>query len=247
VQTKRRSPRSDAAVLRGSPSRSSSPTEEAQSANRSPSHCIQQSIRKADLSISVPVLVADPPPPATGHIATALPRHSGPPSTPVPGPSKSVSHALSVARPLSFRPPIPGSYLSPSVETPTQKPAYIPQTPQTEPRVEAVHNPYYRSMAPPPSPNLPRVPTPRPQPPDTGNSVEPQLSSTTASTSASTSTLPTPREVVDAAIVVAEKKLAGRVVKRVFSRKGARPHIFQSAVSLYTPSRCACLYFAPPA
>jgi sentrin-specific protease 1 len=35
--------------------------------------------------------------------------------------------------------------------------------------------------------------------------------------------------VVDAAIAVAEKKLAGRMVKRVFSRKGARQHIFQSA------------------
>jgi hypothetical protein len=39
---------------------------------------------------------------------------------------------------------------------------------------------------------------------------------------------------VDAAIAVAEKRLSGRLVKRVFSRKGARPHIYQSAVGLST-------------
>jgi hypothetical protein len=44
---------------------------------------------------------------------------------------------------------------------------------------------------------------------------------------------------VDAAIAVAEKKLAGRMVKRVFSRKGARQHIYQSAVSLSIPSPAA--------
>ena len=105
-------------------------------------------------------------------------------------------------------------------------------------------NPYYRSMAPPPSPNLPSLPAPLPQPPDSRDS---QLSSTIASTSASTSTLPTSREVVDAAIAVAEKKLSGRVVKRVFSRKGAREHIFQSAVSSCLPLIAAHLYCANPA
>ncbi len=38
---------------------------------------------------------------------------------------------------------------------------------------------------------------------------------------------------MDAAIAVVEKKLAGRVVKKVFSRKTARPHIYQDAVSLH--------------
>lgn len=110
--------------------------------------------------------------------------------------------------------------------------------------MEALFNPYYRSMAPPPSPNLPSLPTPRPQPPD---SLESQQSSTIASTSASTSTLPTSREVVDAAVAVAEKKLSGRVAKKVFSRKGARQHIFQSAVSPRLPLMTAHLYCANPA
>ncbi|KAH9043757.1 cysteine proteinase [Lactarius pseudohatsudake] len=83
-------------------------------------------------------------------------------------------------------------------------------------------------MAPPPSPNLPRVPTPLPQPPDTGNHIEP-LSSATASTTVSVSPLPASREEVDAAIAVVERKLAGRVVRKVFSRKTARPHIYQDA------------------
>ncbi|KAI9460237.1 hypothetical protein BJY52DRAFT_289425 [Lactarius psammicola] len=83
-------------------------------------------------------------------------------------------------------------------------------------------------MAPPPSPNLPRIPTPRPQPPDPGNAVE-LSSSTSASTTVSASPLPASREEVDAAIAVVEKKLAGRVVKKVFSRKTARPHIYQDA------------------
>jgi len=242
MQKKRSSPRSGLAKLRDSPPRPSSPTDGIQSTPRSPSPHIQQSIKKAGLSLSVPTLPTDPPP-LTGHIAAALPRPSGLPSTPVPGPSKSVSRALSVVRP-SFRPPIPGSYLSPSIETPAHKPPYIPQTPQTEPRAEAIRNPYYRSMAPPPSPNLPPLPSPLPQPPDTGSSVEPQPSST-VSTGASSSTLPAPREVVDAAIADAEKKLAGRVVKKVFSRKGARQHIFQSAVSSCIPLSCTPLHYPP--
>jgi hypothetical protein len=53
--------------------------------------------------------------------------------------------------------------------------------------------------------------------------------------------------VVDAAIAVAEKKLSGRVVKRVFSRKGARQHIFQSAVSPRFSLVAAHLYCANPA
>ena len=156
------------------------------------------------------------------------------PSTPVPGPSRSIGNGGHV---LPFRPPIPGAFLSPSLETPAPKPPRTPQPPQTEPRAEAKFNPYYRSMAPPPSPNLPRIPTPRPQPPDPANTDE-TLSSTPASTTASTSNtvstspLPSSREEVDAAIAVAEKKLAGRVVKKVFSRKTARPHIYQDAVSL---------------
>ena len=88
------------------------------------------------------------------------------------------------------------------------------------------------------------MPSPLPQPPGTVSSVEPQPSST-ASTGASSYTLPAPREVVDAAIAVAEKKLAGRVVKKVFSRKGARRHIFQSAVSSCIPSACTRLHCAP--
>jgi hypothetical protein len=87
-------------------------------------------------------------------------------------------------------------------------------------------------MAPPPSPNLPPIPAPRPQPPDLGNAVEPP-SSTAASTTVSASPLPAFREEVDAAIAVVEKKLAGQVVKKVFSRKTARPHIYQEAVSLH--------------
>jgi hypothetical protein len=239
LQSKRRSPRSGLAKLRDSPPRPSSPTKEGQSATRSRSPHIQQSIEVTDHSISVPLSATDPPSPVVGHIPAALPQPSGAPCTPVPDPSKSVSRARSVARPFPFRPPIPGSYLSPSIETPAQKPPYIPQTPQTEPRVEAIYNPYYRSMAPPPSPSLPSVPTPRHQPPDTDNALESRPSSTTASTSASTSTLPAPREVVDAAIAVAEKKLAGRMVKRVFSRKGARQHIYQSAVSPSITSPCS--------
>ena len=243
---KRPSPRAGLAKLRDSPPRPSSPSDGTQSAPRSPSPHIQQAIGKVDRSISVPTLPTDPPPPLNGHIGTALSRLSGTPSTPVPGSSKSVSRTLSVVRP-SFRLPIPGSYLSPSIETPVHKPhkpLYVPQTPQTEPRVDAIHNPYYRSMAPPPSPNLPTLPSPLPQPPDTVSSVEPQPSST-ASTGASSSTLPAPREVVDAAIAVAEKKLAGRMVRKVFSRKGARQHIFQSAVSQSMSSVCTRPHCVP--
>lgn len=87
-------------------------------------------------------------------------------------------------------------------------------------------------MAPPPSPNLPPSPIPRPQPPDLGDAVEPP-SSTAASTLASVSPLPAFRDEVDAAIAVVEQRLAGRVVKKVFSRKTARPHIYQEAVSLH--------------
>jgi hypothetical protein len=237
MQTKKPSPGSGPAKSRDSPPRPS-PTKEEQSTARSRSQHIQRSIGVAEHSVSVPISATDPASPATGHISTALPDPYRTPSTPVPNPSKSIGCALSVARPLSFRPALPGSYLSPSIETPAQKPPYVPQTPQTEPRLESIYNPYYRSMAPPPSPNLPRVPTPRPQPPDADDSIEPRPSSATASASASTSTIPAPREVVDAAIAVAEKKLAGRMVKRVFSRKAARQHIFQSAVSLSTPSPC---------
>jgi hypothetical protein len=160
-----------------------------------------------------------------------------PPSTPVPGPSRSTS-MVKDGHTLLFRPPIPGAYLSPSVQTPAPKRLRTPQPPQTVPRAEAKHNPYYRSMAPPPSPNLPPISTPPPQPPNPTNAVEPPSStapSSTVSTSntASTSPLATSREEVDAAIAVAEKKLAGRVVKKVFSRKTARPHIYQDAVSLH--------------
>ena len=153
------------------------------------------------------------------------------PSTPVPGPSRPTPMGKD-DRVLPFRPPIPGAFLSPSLETPAPKLPRTPQPPQTEPRVESKHNPYYRSMAPPPSPNLPRIPTPRPQPPDSASAVEPP-SSSAASTTVSASPLPTSRDEVDAAIAVAEKKLAGRVVKKVFSRKTARPHIYQDAVSLH--------------
>jgi hypothetical protein len=244
LRTKRPSPRSSSAGLRDPPTITSAPTERVQSTPPSPSSHTQPD-KATRSSISVNTLATDSPQLATGPIAVALPIPSGPPSTPTPGPSKSVSRALSVARPFSsFRPSIPGAFLSPSIETPTTKPPYIPHTPQTEPRVEAIFNPYYRSMAPPPSPNLPSLPTPRPQPPD---SFESQPSSTAASTSASTSTLPTSREVVDAAVAVAEKKLSGRVVKRVFSRKGARQHIFQSAVSPRLPIMTAYLYCANPA
>lgn len=52
------------------------------------------------------------------------------------------------------------------------------------------------------------------------------------STSAPAAIPPVSREEVDAAVAAAEKKLSGRLVKRVFSRKGARPHIYQSAVRL---------------
>ncbi|KAI0271549.1 hypothetical protein BC834DRAFT_449038 [Gloeopeniophorella convolvens] len=117
--------------------------------------------------------------------------------------------------------------MSPSIETP-QKPIYVPQTPQTAPRAEALSNPYYRSMAPPPSPHLPSVPTPRPQPPERVSDSEPGPPSATASTSTLTAT-PGSREEVQAAIAKAEKRLASRVVKKVFSRKAARPHIYQAA------------------
>jgi hypothetical protein len=244
TQTKRLSPRSGHAKLRDSPPRPTSSAKEGQSATRSRSPHIQQSIGTSNHSISVHISATNPPSPVVRYISATLSHPSGVPSTPVPDPSKSVSRALSVVRPFSFRPPIPGSYLSPSMETPAQKPLYLPQTPQTEPRVEAISNPYYRSMAPPPSPNLPPVPMPPPPLLDTDGVIEPRPSSTTASTSASTSTLPAPREVVDAAIAVAEKKLAGRMVKRVFSRKGARQHIFQSTVSLSIPSSCAYLHCA---
>jgi hypothetical protein len=247
MRTKRSSPRSGPAQLRDSHTIPPAPTERVHSPPPSPSsHMMQQPDRMAGFPISVNTLAADPPQLATGPIAVALPSPSGPPSTPTPGPSKSVSRALSAARPFSFHSTIPGAFLSPAIETPTPKPPYIPQSPQTEPRTEAMSNPYYRSMAPPPSPNLPSLPTPRPQSPDPHYGVESQLSSTIASTSASTSTLPTSREVVDAAIAVAEKKLAGRVVKRVFSRKGARQHIFQSAVSPPPPAYyCTSLLCKP--
>ncbi|KAI0307563.1 hypothetical protein B0F90DRAFT_24726 [Multifurca ochricompacta] len=161
-----------------------------------------------------------------GRISDPLP---DPPHNPDPGPSKSITATPLASRHFHFRPPIPGAFLSPSIATPAQKLVNAPQTPQTEPRAEAMYNPKYRSMAPPPSPNLPPMPTPLPQPPDSGNSFEPRRSSTAASTTASISTLPASREEVDAAIVAVEKKLAGRVAKKVFSRKTARPHIYQSA------------------
>jgi len=221
----RSSPRSGPSKSLDLTSISPAPIEGAQSSPRSPSPHAQQSTGKAGLTTLVRNIATDSP-----RDDVALTRPAELPSTPVPGPSKSVSLALSVARPPRLR--IPGALLSPSLETPAPKlPPHIPQTPQTEPRVEALHNPYYRSMAPPPSPNLPPMLTPHPQPPESGGSVKAQPSSI-ASTAASTSTLSAPREVVDAAIAVAEKKLAGRVVKRVFSRKGARQHIFQSAVGL---------------
>lgn len=247
MRTKRPSPRSGPAKLPNSLTIPSAPTEQVQSPPPSPSSHTQQPDKMSGFSISVNTSDAGSPQPAMRPVPVAPPHPSGPPSTPTPGPSKAVSLALSVSRPFSFRPSIPGAFLSPSIETPMPKPLYIPHTPQTEPRVEAMFNPYYRSMAPPPSPNLPSLPTPLPQPPDSHISVESQLSSTTASTSASTSTLPTSREVVDAAIAVAEKKLAGRVAKRVFSRKGARQHIFQSAVSPSLPLITAHLYSANPA
>ncbi|KAI9512351.1 hypothetical protein F5148DRAFT_18949 [Russula earlei] len=233
VRNKRSSPRSSPAKLRDSPPLSPASIERAQCASRSPSPQVQlqQSVGTVRLAISMPNLATDSPRHALGGIDGTFSPPSVPPFTPVSGPSQSVSLALSVAPP--FRPSLPGAFLSPSLETPAPKlPPYVPQLPQTEPRAEAVHNPYYRSMAPPPSPNLPPVPTPWPQPPDSGSSVDFQPSSTASST-ASTSTLRAPREVVDAAIEVAEKKLAGRVVRKVFSRKGAREHIFQSAVSLH--------------
>ena len=228
MRTKRSLPRSGPNEL---PDSLTTPTQRVQSPPSSPSPHIQQPYKTADFPSSVNKPAVDSLKPAMGPIAVALLHPSDPPSTPIPGPSKPVTRALSAARP-PFRLSIPGALLSPSLETPAPKPQCIRQTPQTEPRAEAVLNPYYRSMAPPPSPNLPSLPSPRPQPPDSVNSVESQPSSTAASTSASTSTLTTSREAVDAAIAVAEKKLAGRVVRRVFSRKSARQHIFQSAVSL---------------
>ena len=227
MRTKRSLPRSGPNELPGS---FTTPTQRVHSPPSSPPPHIQQPDRTANSPSSINKPAADSLKPTMGPIAVALLHPSDPPSTPTPGPSKPVTRALSAIRP-SFRLSIPGMLLSPSLETPAPKPQYIPQTPQTEPRAEAVLNPYYRSMAPPPSPNLPSLPSPRPQPPDSVNSVESQPSSTAASTSASTSTLTTSREAVDAAIAVAEKKLAGRVVRRVFSRKSARQHIFQSAVS----------------
>jgi hypothetical protein len=246
MRTKRSLPRSGPTELPGSLTIPSVPTQRVQSPPSSPPPHMQQPDRIANFTSSINTLAADSPKPAMGPIAVALPHPSDPPSTPTPGPSKPVSRALSAIRP-SFRPSIPGAFLSPSLETPAPKPPYVPQTPQTEPRAEAVLNPYYRSMAPPPSPNLPSLPSPRPQPPDSVNSVESQPSSTAASTSASTSTLTTSREAVDAAIAVAEKKLAGRVVRRVFSRKGARQHIFQSAVRPHLPHIRAHLNSATPA
>ena len=245
MRTRRSLPRSGPTELPGSLTTSVS-TQRVQSPSSSPSPHMQQPDRTADLPSSVETLAAHLPKPAMGPIAVALPHPSNPPSTPTPGPSKSVSRALSVIRP-SFRPSIPGAFLSPSLETPAPKPLYVPQTPQTEPRIEAVSNPYYRSMAPPPSPNLPSLPSPRPQPPDSVNGVESPPPSIAASTSVSTSTLTTSREAVDAAIAVAEKKLAGRVVRRVFSRKGARQHIFQTAVSPHLLHIRAHLYSATPA
>jgi hypothetical protein len=244
MRTKRSLPRSGPTELPGSLTIPSVPTQRVQSPPSSPSPHTQQPDRTAEFPSSVNTLAADSPKLAMGPIAVALPHPSDPPSTPAPGPSKPVSRALSAIRTSSFRPSIPGAFLSPSLETPAPKPPYVPQTPQTEPRAEAVLNPYYRSMAPPPSPNLPSLPSPRPQPPDSVNSIESQPSSTAASTSVSTSTLTTSREAVDAAIAVAEKKLAGRVVRRVFSRKGARQHIFQSAVSPHLPHIRAHLYSA---
>jgi len=246
MRTRRSLPQSGPTECSSSLTIPSVPTQRVQSPTSSPSPHMQQPDRSADPPSSVYTLAADSRKPAMGPITAALPRPSDPPSTPIPGPSKSVSRALSAIRP-SFRPPIPGAFLSPSLETPAPKPPYVPQTPQTEPRTEAVLNPYYRSMAPPPSPNLRSLPSPRPQPPDSVNSVESQPSSTAASTSVSTSTLTTSREAVDAAIAVAEKKLAGRVVRRVFSRKGARQHIFQSAVSHHLPHIRAHFYSATPA
>jgi hypothetical protein len=242
MRTKRYSPRPGPPELRDSLTIHPVPKERVQSPLPSPPSHMQQPDGMAP-PISVNTLAANSSQLATRPIAVSLPRPSGPPSTPTPGPSKSVSRTLSATRPFSF----PGAFLSPAIETPIPKPPYIPQTPQTEPRAEARSNPYYRSMAPPPSPNLPSLPTPRPQSPDPHNGVESQLSSTIASTTASTSTLPTSREVVDAAIAVAEKKLSGRVVKRVFSRKGARQHIFQSAVSPRLSLMTAHLYCAKPA
>lgn len=243
MRTKRSLPRSGPTELPGS---LTIPTQRVQSPSSSPPPHMQQPDRTVDFPSSINTLAADSPRPTMGPIVVALPHPSDPPSTPTPGPSKSVSRALSAIRP-SFRPSIPGAFLSPSLETPAPKPPYVPQTPQTEPRAEAVLNRYYRSMAPPPSPNLPPLPSPRPQPPDSVNSVESPPSSTAASTIISTSTLTTSREAVDAAIAVAEKKLAGRVVRRVFSRKGARQHIFQSAVSPHLPHIRAHLYSATPA
>lgn len=244
IRTKRPSPRSVQAKLRDSPPPPLTP-EGAQFTPPPPSPHLQQSAKTTSFPISVPTSAVNSPQLATGHTTVTLPGPSVPPSTPVPGPSKSVIRALSAVHPSPFRPSIPGAFLSPSTETPVRRLPHIPQTPQTEPRPEAVRNPYYRSMAPPPSPNLPLAPTPQPQPPDSGSSVEPLPSSTTASTSASTSTLPASREVVDAAIAVAEKKLAGRMVRKVFSRKGARQHIYQSAVSACLSSPCAHLYRTP--
>ncbi len=149
-----------------------------------------------------------------------------PPSTPIPGPSRCTSTGKDVTV-LALRPPIPGAFLSPSTETPAPKPPCTPQLPQTEPREEAKLNPFYRSMAPPPSPNLPPMPT------NPVNIVETPISSTATSTPVSSSPLPSSREEVDATIAVVEKRLAGRVVKKVFSRKTARPHIYQDAVSLH--------------
>ena len=195
-----------------------------------------QAIKMVGAFISTPNTPVITPQLGTRRILEASCPSPEPPSTPVPGPSRLTSTEKD-GRILPFRPPIPGAFLSPSVETPAPKPSRTPQPPQTEPRAEAKYNPYYRSMAPPPSPNLPPSPIPRPQPPDLGDAVEP-LSSTAASTAASTpafvSPLPAFRDEVDAAIAVVEQKLAGRVVKKVFSRKTARPHIYQEAVSLHT-------------
>jgi hypothetical protein len=238
MQTKRSSLQSNSTRLPDSPPRpSNSPsasTREAQSPPSSPApHSL--TVRTAGISISAPTAATTPSQHRTGQIADIVshPQAADPPSTPVPCSSESVSGTLLAARPSTSRLPIPGAFLSPSIETPTHKPMYIPQIPQTEPRAEAVRNPYYRSMAPPPSPNLPPLPTPRPQPPDS-DSIEPRPPSTTISAAISAPALPTSREEVDAAIVVAETKLSGRLVKRVFSRKGARPHIYQSLVGLST-------------
>jgi hypothetical protein len=233
MQTKRSSLRSSSTQLPDSPpSRSDIPpasTREAQS-TPTPSSPHSQPFRTAETTTLVPTSITTLPQHETGNVFDTLSHPSDPPSTPVPCSSKSVNSVLSAVRPLAVRPPLPGAYLSPSIETPTHRPIPSPQTPQTEPRAVAMHNPYYRSMAPPPSPNLPPAPTPQPQPPDSASGITSRQPSTTISTTASAPVLPVFREEVDAAIAVAERKLSGRLVKRVFSRKSARPHIYQSAV-----------------